>query len=716
MRARWLWVTVLAISMTTPAMARARKPKKPRKPAPVPAYRTGLPEITPDRWTQPAPPLPKPGKVTREDYARYAQKLYGKYRPTWLKRAGDPQQKSQYVFAMREAFLYRFTGDEQYAQTAMKFIRGDYACWTEGKAKEMGCSFSVCNTAVKTYLWLKDSKSLTPADRDFCRKWFSMIEQRIARREVGSHNRATGYAILVMSLMHWWPQEATPQRQAYATQVWNDWWKYRDTGENASHYNSHWFNYVQTGIAATGRENDYQDPAMKAHVYRHLHQFTPLGVIPNYADGGGWCRDPGRVISMLEGWATAYKDGQFKYLAHRLFEYVARDHQAEARQWSTMQNQLMDGLMRAYVVADDSIREQRPDSGSMVTTRKYAIRHTRAERDRTKYSMVLTNKTIPDKLILRTGWGMNDTFALVELAPNMGHGHIDPGAVNAYYSRGSMLLQDTSYPVRFPRYHNCFVVQPESRPDWWQKWSGLQEEVATLFSKQKTTVPVFHESGRFAFAHIRMHPYLGQEGLTVDRRILFLGDAGLWVRDTMTAGANGFAGRVGPAWQATHVYGKQGTTWANLAQVTLPVANTQTTEFVTQWRNRPMDLLVCFLLTAGAEMSVDDVTGTKWTTKPVQNTLAKRLWYKKIVNLKRGESITFNSVLLPHKPTPDASKLADAVKVLVKEGNLTGIALTAADGTRITAGINPAGKPSKLPSSAKAFVALDGKLVWEAKE
>ena len=42
---------------------------------------------------------------------------------------------------------------------------------------------------------------------------------------------------------------------------------------------------------------------------------------------------PGRWIAALEGWATAYKDGRFKWIAHRWFEYVTRDHQSEAQQW-----------------------------------------------------------------------------------------------------------------------------------------------------------------------------------------------------------------------------------------------------------------------------------------------------------------------------------------------------------------------------------------------
>jgi hypothetical protein len=211
-----------------------------------------------------------------------------------------------------------------------------------------------------------------------------------------------------------------------------------------------------------------------------------------------------------------------------------------------------------------------------------------------------------------------------------------------------------------------------------------------------------------AYARIHVTDYL--EGpTTLDRRVFFLGDDGLWVRDTIQA-PKSFQGTIGPAYQFTGVYPKKGGHWANACQPSVPVAFIFKPEYMMQFTNRPIDLLVWYAPKPGATLAIDDVT-LDTTHLNTPNELAtnfrERIWYQMKLDGTRDRQETFDSVLWPHTPLEDAAPLAKGIRLLLDEGtDRAVVAIETAPGQVRYAGINADGKPltaGPIQTDAKAF-------------
>jgi hypothetical protein len=685
---------------------------------PPPAYdlRTQVPAITQDRWLQPPPPLPPPTAVTRDSYMDWITRTYERGRESAWKTAGSPTAKYQINAARHEGFWYRATHDESRAKMAMTFFRGAYAYLTEGPGKEEKIGFNIICPAEEGYLWIKASPSLTAADHQLIHDYFNLLEDRNAGYEVGAMNRSMGWATGRMILTKLYPDDPrNPERKKYAEGVWNDWWQNRDTDENAEGYNCLWLSYLAFWLGVMDQEDTYQDPGLKKLIYRYLSQVSPLGVIPFYGDECGWNNDPGSWIALLENWARVYRDGRFKWAAHRMYEYTAPQEQ-QMWQWGNINNSTMEGLMTAYLAADETLAEKKPEEGSVLTYRKACSLSTREERRQTGYYLRVLDRDIPNKLILRNGWEPGSSFAQVELCPPMGHGHGDAGAIDCYVSQGSLLLSDTPYLVKDEQYHNCFVVKPNPRPakDTWDM---------EALAKMQTTVPEFQAWPDCAYARVHITRYMGQP-VTLDRRIWFLGDAGMWVQDTIEA-TEPYNATVGPAWQTLGVYGNKGQTWFNTCYQSIPVAYIWEQKYMMQWLNRPWDLLISFLpATEGQEIYTEDVTMDK-TRGIVDRDLftdAKlRIWCQKTGPLEPGTPVRFSTLLLPHAPTHNAAGLAAGCSVL-RDTPQSQVLLLKTGGEQTWVGLNDQGErlaAGELVTDARRFLVTkgaDGKVRWRVME
>lgn len=174
----------------------------------------------------------------------------------------------------------------------------------------------------------------------------------------------------------------------------------------------------------------------------------------------------------------------------------------------------------------------------------------------------------------------------------------------------------------------------------------------------------FYEVPGAGYAHIKMEHYNGKD-VDVSRRVFFLGDKGLWVRDSLTA-KNDFQAKIGPAWQVVNHYGVQGVNWVNTCANTIPVPYIYELKYMMQWTNQPEDLLIWFSNADGASMYIDDVTDVfiPSLNNTFRNVHQYRIWQKKEVILAPGEKHDFNSVLMPHKPTYDANSLASKISLI----------------------------------------------------
>jgi len=191
----------------------------------------------------------------------------------------------------------------------------------------------------------------------------------------------------------------------------------------------------------------------------------------------------------------------------------------------------------------------------------------------------------------------------------------------------------------------------------------VNTDVACIENTTGLEVEKFSKAASTGYTRLKMEHYTGKD-VDVSREVFFLGNKGLWVRDSLV-GKNNYQAQIGPAWQVVNTYGQQGSNWVNSCANTIPVPYISLLQYMMQWPNQPEDLLIWFSSNSQAQMTIDDVTNdTVSFSVPVMNVHTKRVWQRQEVSLSNGQSHHFNSVLMPHKPTDDASTLASTISIL----------------------------------------------------
>jgi len=246
--------------------------------------------------------------------------------------------------------------------------------------------------------------------------------------------------------------------------------------------------------------------------------------------------------------------------------------------------------------------------------------------------------------------------------------------------------------VRGHQHHNDFVVMPDGLKA--KRW---HPRIAEDLVKMRVAVDDFHHGPAGSVARVTITHFMGHP-VTVVREVFLMGEEAVWVRDTLRPARSARA-QFGPAWQTTAVYGKRGENWANTALVTIPVAYNMEHKYMMQWGNRPWDLLVWFAPADGARMVIDDVTrdaspDTLRTYKVArQNNMTRRLWYRKHQRLVASRPQRFTSVLVPHRPTDDASRLAEGIALVLDSEQAAVVKVSPSPRTEVWAGINRTGRP-----------------------
>ncbi len=660
------------------------------------AYQSTVPAVTEERFSS-IQEAPAPRTITRNDYMQYIQRWYSNQSEYALKVMGKPDAAHQEDYARREAFFYRLTRQPGYVGRTLEFLHGSYRYHSEGPGRD-GADWNTISTAGQACFWVFDA--LTAEERNFVQDYLLLLESKLKQPpEYGAMNRSMGTALGRKIIATLFPNApGSEQRNAYVQQVWNDWWLYRDTDENSTHYNAAFWHYVQVWLEVSGQQALYQDPQFRKVAERYLSQATPLGFIPGYGDCVGLNEDPGTWIAIFEKWATAYRDGRFRWAAHRMFEWtLARER--EMQQWGNITIWTMDFLMDARLAADDSIAALKPQIPSQITTRKAMRWLTPAERTSENYYGKLLDQDIPDKLILRNGWNVDSTYAMVELAPQMGHGHGDTGSFNCVTADGSVLLADTPYLVKSHRFHNCLQIDRGGTP----VYNG-----PSLAAMRTTASLADHALAAYADVHI--DGYMG-EPASLDRRILFLKDTPvIWVQDTLNV-TQEFTAAIGPAWQTVSIYSQQGANWVDMCLPTIPLAYIWDLKYLMQWSNLGRDLLVTFLPHPQASLQIDDVTHDDTRAivpQTLQNNFTRRVWWKQPAKaLVPGSPSRFSSLLVAHRPTPDYPQLASHFTMAIDSPDAAVVEFRPDSSRTIWMGLNETGRmleTAAFRTDARQFV------------
>ncbi|MCA9201073.1 MAG: hypothetical protein KDA87_26215, partial [Planctomycetales bacterium] len=233
----------------------------------------------------------------------------------------------------------------------------------------------------------------------------------------------------------WYPGiPEVEQWQHYSQLVFHDFWKTKDVPQNDTGYMmGPLIILICGGDQWTGNDQVYQHPEIKRLWDRLAVEVGPDGLINPYGPNGGWNSTADYRVAMLERLAAKTKNGEYRFAAHKLFNYLR--YQSPTLDSHSYQMDEGSGwlIALAYLFADDSVTPVKPTDQSLWTKRTEAIRIPHTDKTLTERllgnadarenfghiccSWYMTGKQWPDKLILRSGWNAGDLFALVELHP-----------------------------------------------------------------------------------------------------------------------------------------------------------------------------------------------------------------------------------------------------------------------------------------------------------
>lgn len=323
-------------------------------------------------WTE---PTRTPSEVTRRDYfdriAAYAEYVRNHHLNACVQELGGS--------ALLEAFLYKASCeagecDERYARNLRRIFRNAHA-WRfcgprpeRARPCEPACNpdpqvgFNWLERPGIAYLWARHSPTLTPEDHALIRELLLDSARRFwPRREPGAHNRsmwgAVGY-LLVATLFPDEPEAAT--WRDYAAGVWEEFWSARDTTEDSASYNAAWWALILEYAAIAGLDEEmWNDPGFRSLVERFFECTAPMGAILSHGDGAGWNRGISQMIWLFEKAGAHYREPRYRWLAHRLFDYVRSNARDDPPRSDSLYKDLT-YLAWAYLDADETLERRAP--------------------------------------------------------------------------------------------------------------------------------------------------------------------------------------------------------------------------------------------------------------------------------------------------------------------------------------------------------------------
>ena len=451
----------------------------------------------------------------------------------------------------------------------------------------------------------------------------------------------------------WYPDIPEAARWSrYSQLVFRDFWRHKDVPQNDTGYMMGPILVLALGGDQwVGDDRVYTDAGMKRLWDRLMVEVTPDGAVNPYGPNGGWNSTASYRLAMLERVAAKTGDGRYRYVAHKLLNYM-RYQESGSYRLSRGDDWL---VALAYLFADESVRPTQPEAGSLQIERVEAIRvpHTdkavterligdadpHAQRGHICCSWHMTGKKWPDKLVLRSGWNPGDLFGLVELHPTSFPAN--PGGIMGLNRWGAPFTQIVTSKGDSPenRLHVEDLSGSAGRRHHADKMRINEYWRAGAMPDIRSSVAYFEETAAATFARVRVE---NADGLPVsyEREFVFAKNRFLATRETVTF-EEGFAARVSPLWNTQNVGPQIGAHWANTF-ISGPVGDNGRRTMPAP----PVDLLVWFAPRDDARLHVVD----RFTTDPRTEACPTQLRYVWEGEATPGQRLSFTQVLLPHMP------------------------------------------------------------------
>ncbi|HEY3416530.1 MAG TPA: hypothetical protein VGM23_06575, partial [Armatimonadota bacterium] len=511
------------------------------------------------------------------------------------------------------AIVYRQTGDEGYAELAVKCLYLAYRLTTEPQ-KDVGRTSPGIDTVRDLYFinrWLDKSPAYTPE----ARKWVKTIVMKACpsfdnamgwAHEYGAHNRTAGAAVQAEAVLAMYPDvpQAAKWRE-YADTIWNMWWAMRDNEESSDHYNGVWFRYLLDWIEIRGVEKEFwADPGVRRMMERYLYQVFPMGAFPHYGDSCGWNVSWGHYLYFFEACAAHYHDGRYKWAAHLLYDY-GMNRIEKLNSWSYTGEEALWSMMKAAIVCDDTVPEKPREHDIALLMRHKVVQNTRAETERTgRWFVHFPNEMMPDKLVFNSGSDRDALSLFVDAVDQTGHSHNRHPGILALADHQSVLLMSLGYMERDAEDHDMtqlidYDAYPNDNAEYHLGNTNNRLQAATAL-----------DLGPIGYGSVRLDKFNGYPA-THEREIVFVKGGAVLVKDAVTL-TEALKLRWGSLYRVRNIGPDYGDNWANTYLGDwIPLRGLSANASVyTRWRNSPRDLLIYYLPDKAGKLEVVDESPT----------------------------------------------------------------------------------------------------------
>lgn len=581
----------------------------------------------------------------------------------------DNPNRGQYGprHALTALALYNLTGERRYGEAIKQSLKY-YDLWMQEEIKANGAHFSwegsyLCGFHVQA---LRKGGLLTKDDEEWIREMFIRLADNLSAWRPkdglwrGSQHRSQGQAIARGLAAMWYPDyEKSNEWKKYFNTVWNDWWEYKDVGINDTGYFYGSLMRILCCAELMDKNEVFTDPDVKRFLWdRLLYEVTPDGAIVPYGAHSGWNSEVGNRIFFLELIASHTKDGRYRWVAHKLMNYLTANGKKLKNQHHIHAVNI-ESIALASLVCDDSIKPIEPDPSSKVLYRKEVLRLS-DEQVSKKYAgyggldcnMDMSQKVMPHKVVFRDSWNPGDFYMLIEAFPR--HDPLNPTAILGLMRYGSAMTMMES--EKFISRENAVKIEDLSGNANFIGKANFQGEklLPTGYDGMDVTIKAFSDHKLASHVVMDVTNYMGYKAKH-EREIFFIKGRFAIVKD-LTIFDDSFKCRIGPVWNSQYVEHLPGANWVN----------TYMTAFYFQgnniYDNIRRDLLVYHIPKSDRRLEVSQ--------RPELENARLSTQYIWEGNVQPGFSVQFVHILIPHLPDQPADKIVSSIKLINDEPNL----------------------------------------------
>jgi hypothetical protein len=313
----------------------------------------------PAPWTDPSPPG---AAITAQDYADIVQGKADSGRDN----AKTVPGAHSHEFAMFDAFLYRKTADEWYADNVVQMLMRAKEWWYANPS----CNFTWMEYAGWAYLWVEQVLNDPLNDYDEEREAIKNLlldyaESLWSSRELGVFNRSLGGCLTYKLVTDLFPNEPDAQTYAewksYADGVWNDFKTHWDFMEESTSYNCLSWRYVLELAMLYGEDDTiWSEPGFRDLVKRFYHYYSALGTASISGDMLGIHQSWGLPSWLFDKAASKWNATEYKWLAWRTFDYQRQHIKGFDQEfWKAVYNEYP-AFCHAYFDTDEGISNTQP--------------------------------------------------------------------------------------------------------------------------------------------------------------------------------------------------------------------------------------------------------------------------------------------------------------------------------------------------------------------